>query len=183
MTKRAIPIVLLALSVIACVQQLRAGDLPASREDILRMLDATGMRQQSQRMRTMMLQQAKPMLSGGDGEHLTAKQRAKLQDINERMLADVMNAYPVSDALDDMVPIYQKHFTKSDVDAITAFYLSPSGQKFVEKMPEIMGEFMSALMPKVQARIKPIMDKYQKEMEGVTRTAEKPDEAAPKPKN
>ncbi len=161
----------LALSLSAVAQQAASGDQPATREDVVRMLDATGMRQQSQRMQTMMLQQMKTMFPSFDDPHLTAEQRAKLQEINDRMLADVMKAYSVSDALDDLVPLYQKYFTKDDVGAITTFYLSPTGQKFLEKMPEIMSDYMSTLMPKVQERMKPIMEKYQKEMEEVTSTA------------
>jgi hypothetical protein len=124
----------------------------------------------------------KSIPSGVDEERLTPEQPTKLRDINERMLADIMNAYPASEELNDMVPIYQKYFTKDDVDAITAFYLSPSGQKFVEKGPEIMAEFMSEAMPKMHARIKPIVDKHQKEIEELRRN-EKADQAAPKTKD
>jgi hypothetical protein len=164
----AVLLVTLALSLSAVAQQ---ADQPATREDVLRMLDATGMRQQSQRMQTMLLHQMKTMSPSFDDQHLTAEQRARVQEINNRMLADVRKAYSVSDALDDMVPLYQKYFTKDDVGAITTFYLSPTGQKFLEKMPEIMSDYMFTLMPKLQARMKPIMEKYEKEMEAVTSTA------------
>jgi hypothetical protein len=177
--KRAV-IALLALVLMACACHVMAGDQPASREDVVRMLNAIGMQQQAERMQTVMLQQVKETLPVADDEHLTPAQRARMQDITARMLADIMTAYPPSDAINDLVPIYQKHFTKSDVDAITAFYWSPSGRKFVEKTPEIMGEFMAVLMPQMQAKIKPIIDKYQKEMEGATRKTGKPEETTPK---
>jgi hypothetical protein len=171
MKHAAVLLVTLALSLSALAQQAAPGDRPATRDDVLRMLDATGMRQQSERMQTMMLHQMKTMSPSFDNQHLTAEQRAKMQEINDRMMADVMKAYSVSDALDDMVPLYQKYFTRDDVAAITTFYLSPTGQKFLEKMPGIMSDYMSTLMPKLQARMKPIMEKYQKEMEAVTSTA------------
>jgi len=176
--KRAV-MALMALVLMACTQPVGAEDQPASREDVVRMLNAIGMQQQAERMQTVMMQQVKATLPVADEEHLTPAQRAKMQDITARMLADTMTAYPPSDAINDLVPIYQKYFTKSDIDAIAAFYKSPSGRKFVEKTPEIMGEFMATLMPKMQAKIKPIIDKYQKEMEDVTRKAGNSEEAAP----
>jgi len=173
---------LLALVLMACAQPVRAEDQPASREDVVRMLNAIGMQQQAERMQTVMLQQVKTTLPVMDDEHFSPAQRAKMQDITARMLADIMTAYPPSDAINDLVPIYQKYFTKDDVDAITAFYQSPSGRKFVEKTPEIMGEFMAVLMPQMQAKIKPIIDRYQKEMEGATRKIGQPEEPPPKMK-
>jgi len=43
-----------------------------------------------------------------------------------------------------MVPIYQKHLTKSDLDAILAFYSSPIGQKLQREQPAMMQEGMQA---------------------------------------
>jgi len=179
--KRAV-LALLALVLMASACHVVADDQPASREDVVRMLNAIGMQQQAERMQTVMLQQVKATLPVADEEHLTPAQRARMQDITARMLADIMTAYPPSDAINDLVPIYQKHFTKRDVDAIAAFYQSPSGRKFVEKTPEIMGEFMAVLLPQMQAKIKPIIDKYQKEMEDATRRPAQPEETTPKMK-
>ena len=174
MMKRTFRVLLLPLVLMTFAQQVKAGDQPASREDVVGMLSAIGMQQQADRMRTAMLEQAKSVLPAADEQNLTPVQRFKLQDITAHMFADIMGAYPASDAMNDLVPIYQKHFTQDDVDAITAFYESPSGRKYVEKTPEIIGEFMAVLMPKMQAKIKPIIDRYQKEMEEVTRTTGKP---------
>jgi len=179
--KRAV-IVLFALVQLAWACHVVADDQPASREDVVHMLNAIGMQQQAERMQTVMLQQVKATLPVADEEHLTPAQRARMQDITARMLGEIMTAYPPSDAINDLVPIYQKYFTKSDVDAIAAFYQSPSGRKFVEKTPEIMGEFMAVLLPRMQAKIKPIIDKYQKEMEDATRRTGKPEETTPRTK-
>jgi len=46
-----------------------------------------------------------------------------------------------------MVPTYQKHFTKGDIDALTAFYSAPTGQKILKEMPAIMSEAMETMMP------------------------------------
>ena len=49
-------------------------------------------------------------------------------------------------AIDDMVtlvlPVYQKHLTEADIQAVIAFYETPAGKKFAEKTPIITQESM-----------------------------------------
>lgn len=45
---------------------------------------------------------------------------------------------------DMLVPIYQKHLTEQEVDAIIAFYETPEGRALVGKTPFIMQESMQA---------------------------------------
>jgi hypothetical protein len=51
-----------------------------------------------------------------------------------------------------MIPAYQNHFTRGDIQAMNAFYSSPVGQKVLEQLPAVMQEGMQAAMP--------IMSKY-----------------------
>ncbi len=44
--------------------------------------------------------------------------------------------------LSRMVPIYQKHFTATDVTGLLKFYRSPLGQKVITQMPLTMAEGM-----------------------------------------
>jgi uncharacterized protein len=171
----------LAMSLSAFAQQAVSADQPAAREDVLRLMEATGIHQQYERMQTAMLQQMKGLLPTIEDEHLTATQRAKINDLTGRLIAETMNAYPVSDAINDIVPIYQKYFTRTDVDAITAFYLSPVGQKFIGKMPEITSEYMGIVVPKMQERLKPILDRYLKEFDDVLKTTRGTGQSTPKP--
>ena len=43
-----------------------------------------------------------------------------------------------------MVPVYQKHFTKVEMDALAEFYTAPTGQKILKEMPEVVTEAMQA---------------------------------------
>ncbi len=43
-----------------------------------------------------------------------------------------------------IVPIYDDHFTQSDIDALIAFYRTPVGQKFIAELPAITQESMEA---------------------------------------
>ena len=44
--------------------------------------------------------------------------------------------------IDAMIPIYQKHLTQSDLDAILGFYASSAGHKLLKETPAIMAEAM-----------------------------------------
>ena len=171
----------LAMSLSAVAQQAASADQPATREDVVRMMEATGIHSQYEQMQTAMLEQVKELFPTTEDEHLTAAQRAKIKDITARMIAEIMNAYPVSDAINDIVPIYQKHFTRADVSAITAFYLSPAGHKFVHQMPEITSEYMAIVVPEMQQRTRPIVDKYQKEFDDALKTTPGTGQSTPKP--
>ncbi|WP_028980442.1 DUF2059 domain-containing protein [Sporocytophaga myxococcoides] len=58
----------------------------------------------------------------------------------------------------EMIEIYDKHFTEKEVKDLIAFYESPTGQKFIEKTPEITKDMMNVMMSKYmsdfQERIK-----------------------------
>src|ERR1035438_4947911 len=76
-------------------------------------------------------------------------------DFEERMskqMDDLLNNMPLDEITQAMVPTYQKHFSKSDIDAMLTFYASPTGQKILNEMPAIMAETMQDMMP--------IMSKY-----------------------
>lgn len=54
----------------------------------------------------------------------------------DRQCEDLVKRYP----LDDMIPVYQHDFTNADIDGLTTFYASPTGQKFLHEMPTVMGK-------------------------------------------
>jgi hypothetical protein len=69
-----------------------------------------------------------------------------------KQMDDLLNNMPLDEITQAMVPTYQKHFSKSDIDAMLTFYASPTGQKILNEMPAIMAETMQDMMP--------IMSKY-----------------------
>jgi hypothetical protein len=70
----------------------------------------------------------------------TPEQLAKV----DKMFDTLFAALPMDEMIDAIVPIYQKHLTKADLAAVTAFYSSPSGQKVLHELPAIMSESMQA---------------------------------------
>jgi len=74
---------------------------------------------------------------------------AQLSEL-EGMIAELYRHYPVDQLLQDMVPVYQKHLTKADVDGISAFYSSPPGQKLLHETPAMTSEAMQISMARMQ---------------------------------
>ena len=64
-----------------------------------------------------------------------------------KLTDDLMKGVPIDDLTQAMIPAYQKHFTKADIEAMNAFYSSPVGQKVLEELPAVMQESMQATMP------------------------------------
>jgi uncharacterized protein len=51
---------------------------------------------------------------------------------------------PPSAVTDAIVPIYAKHFSLEDIQALTKFYETPLGQRMVQTMPEVAEESQNA---------------------------------------
>ncbi len=51
-------------------------------------------------------------------------------------------ASDISELQKMLIPVYQKHFTQSEIRAITAFYETPAGRKFAEKQVPLSQESM-----------------------------------------
>jgi uncharacterized protein len=51
---------------------------------------------------------------------------------------------PTSAVTDAIVPIYAKHFSMEDVQALTKFYETPLGQRVVKSMPDVAEESQAA---------------------------------------
>jgi hypothetical protein len=72
-----------------------------------------------------------------------------------------------------MVPVYQKHFTKGDINNLITFYSSPTGQKVLEEMPAIAGESMAAMMPIMRKYMEESKERVEQEVEEMEKTVPK----------
>jgi len=145
------------LAVLMCLTSVRlfgqaattAGDAPASPEDIKKMFDVMHIRDQmklvmeqvSQQMRSMTHEQIRK-----SQPDVTDKDIARLDAISD----EVMKGMSMEGLLDDMIPVYQKHLSKSDVDAMVGFYSTPTGQKILREMPAMTRDGMQAMQPRLR---------------------------------
>jgi hypothetical protein len=88
-----------------------------------------------------------------------------------KMMDELMKGAPFDEMTQAMVPIYQKHFTRGDINNLTAFYSSPTGQKVLEDMPAITGETMGAMMPIMRKYMEESKARMQRELEEMEKSA------------
>ncbi len=162
--------IFVALCVAVCaVCPLKAQDsTPAnaapSVQEVMDFFDVMDIRTQMQTM--LEAEQKQLKLSFGDmfGKMLpdaTPKEREQFQAIMESTMNDLFSNYPVEEILRDMVPIYQKHLTESDLKAVIAFYSSPAGKKILHEMPAMTAEAMRVSFTRMQPKIEEVMKKMQ----------------------
>jgi hypothetical protein len=85
----------------------------------------------------------------------TPEQIAKVDAIADQALGDM----PIDEMVAAIVPIYQKHLTKSDLEAVIIFYKSPAGQKILKEQPAMMAEGMQAGQDIMLKRLPAILDR------------------------
>ena len=163
-------------------QQAKSNDAPPSKEEVLKFFDLMQVRQQTQAVIANTEEQVKSMTRE------TVRKKAPNADPQqiaqvEGLMDSMFKEYPIAGILDDMIPVYQKHLTRSDLDGLIAFYSSPLGQKILREMPSMTDEAMQVsyahiqknmeqMMKKIDARVQQIVDEQQK----------KKSTQAPKPK-
>jgi hypothetical protein len=135
-----------------------ANDTPATKEQIQKLFEVMQIRQQSHLMMESIQKQMQAMTTQTiklKYPQITAAELARATKISEESL----KAVPVDALLDDMIPIYQKHLTGNDVDAMIVFYSSPTGKKLMQEMPEITQEAMQVSYSRMQKQIDAVMQR------------------------
>jgi hypothetical protein len=88
-----------------------------------------------------------------------------------KIVDEMMKGMPLDEMTQALVPVYQKHFTKGDLEKLIAFYSSPIGQKVLTEMPAITGESMEAIMPGMQKYIAESQSRMQQEVKELEKNA------------
>jgi len=124
----------------------------ASKEDVKKLFDVMASRQQM----VQMMQQVFTQMRSLNREEI----KKRHPDVTEEELArmdreseDLLKNFPLDEMLSDMIPIYQQHFTKSEVDALTVFFSSPPGQKYLHESPAVIAETMRVVYPRLEKEI------------------------------
>ena len=158
-------IVLLLLSTAAIGQQ--PAPQPATHDDIVKLFEVMRVRSQVETMQKAVQAQMKPMLEQAMKDETSPAMDPELRDKMQALVLKHVNRsmtiYPVSELLEDFLPVYQKHFTHGDVVAVIAFYTSPAGKRLLDATPIITQEGMTVIMPKMQARMQESIKEMQRE--------------------
>ena len=84
----------------------------------------------------------------------------------DQFTADIMKDLPVDGMLEDMVPVYQKHLSKSDVGSDKRFLFLAHRTETMKEMPAMTAESMQAAGPRMQAMMDKMMDRERQMAEG-----------------
>jgi hypothetical protein len=148
-----------ALSLPSFSQQLPVADTAPSKDEVQRFLDLMQVRARMVQMVDGMREQGKRGAEAALRAKIhnpTPDQLEKATKIGDAIFQDL----PIDEMVDAVVPIYQRHLTKADLDAVIGFYSSPTGQKLLKESPAMMSEAMKAggdimlkRMPELNQRI------------------------------
>ena len=128
-----------------------APDAP-SKEDVQKLFDVMASREQMAQMMQKVFAQARTLNRDEIKKRhpdITAAQLASMDRQSEELLKN----FPLEAMLSDMIPIYQRHFTKTEIDALSAFFSSPPGQKYLHEIPAVTAETMKAIYPRIEAEV------------------------------
>ena len=155
-------ILCLVLSAPALAQSSDAD--PATRDDIILYLRTMRSHDLVKRMMEVQSQSMQKLIR----EQLLEDKGAIPPDFDAHMkkaMADLIKDLPIDDIIQAMIPAYQNHFTRSDIQAMNAFYSSPVGQKVLEELPAVNQEGMQAALPILSKYLADWKDRTQRDIE------------------
>jgi len=157
-------LLLVCCLVLPAIAQVAApSDAPATKEQILKLFDVMDIHKQTRAMMATIERQTRTTSTEAlkaRYPRITPEQLERVNKISEESMRD----FPVDAMLDDMIPIYQKHLTGTDVDAMIAFYSSPTGKKLMQQLPQITQEAMQASNARVQKHIDAVLQRVEEMM-------------------
>jgi hypothetical protein len=136
----------------------------ASHDAVMKFFAAAHLEEQVQQVQSVMVNEMSKSIRGTleNNSNLSAADKDQIMQLVEPEMKNASTIYPVHEMLEDMAPVYQKHFTDTDMQAITTFFESEVGKKFIHESGPMMQEAMAVIMPKMNARVQAQMADMQK---------------------
>ncbi|MGB9067216.1 MAG: DUF2059 domain-containing protein [Candidatus Acidiferrales bacterium] len=158
------------LSATGCVAQQSDADQPATKADIERYYDTMHIRDMMKNMMAAMSQQMQKMMR--EQLQRTPNLPANAQEKIEKTVDDSLANMPIDELLDAMEPVYAKHFTKGDIDALAAFYSTPTGKKMLTELPAMTAEAMQASQSVMAKYIQHVQEQVQDQIAQMQKDAQ-----------
>lgn len=124
-------------------------------------------------------QMADVMAKLAPGAQLTDEQQAQLSALIAKYVDKATNVYTIDNMISDMTTVYQHHLSKTDVDAMIAFYASPPGQHLLNAQPAIIKEYTPLVMQRQREATDQLTEEMQKDLETFTRSITPPSGTPP----
>jgi hypothetical protein len=160
----------------SCFAQTSADDSPATKADVERYFQTVGSHDMMKKMMATMAQSMHQMFHEQYLKHkdnLPADYESKITS----MMDDMFQNMPMDEMMQALVPAYQKHLSKGDIDNLVAFYSTPTGAKLLREMPSMMAEAMQDMMPIVTKYMETVQQRLLKETDVMIAQSKKQSEA------
>jgi len=156
---------LIALACLAfCAPGLaQTADEPASRDDVILYLRTMQTHDMFQRVMQVQSQSMQQLFR----DQIMKEKGSVPPEFDahfKKAMDDMIKNMPIDEITQAMIPAYQKHFTKSDLTAMNAFYSSPVGQKVLQELPVVMQEGSQAAMPVLTKYLSEWKDRMQQDV-------------------
>lgn len=154
-------------------------DQQATKEQIQKIFEVLRLRRQMDTMMKMMPQLVAQSFQAQmksinaklpPGKRITPQDQAEFTRVMNKYMQQALTVYPLEEIIADATPIYQRHISRSDADAVIAFYSSPAGQHMLDELPAIQREFMPVVMARMQTRSRRLMEEMQADLQQVVKT-------------
>ena len=152
--------------------QTGTDDSPATKEDVQRYFQIVKSHDLMKKVMASMAQGIQQMTHEQYVKHqneLSAGYEAKMN----AMMEDMFSNMPMDEMMDAMIPAYQKHLTRGDIDNIVAFYSTPTGAKVLREMPAMLAEAMQEMMPIMTKYMYTVQTRLKKETDTMIAEAKK----------
>jgi len=159
-----------------------SADTPATKEQIQKLFDVMDIRKQTRLTMASMEKQTQAATTEALKARYPRITPAQLERVR-RISEESMKNFPVDGMLDDMIPVYQKYLTHTDVDAMIAFYSSPTGKKLMQDMPEMMQEAQEASSERMQMHMAAAMQRIDTMMKEEEEKQKQQSSPAPSPQS
>jgi uncharacterized protein len=94
-----------------------------------------------------------PILSNQiQGQIKDSTERASSEEVMKSAMQTITNTYKKMMG-EDMVALYDKYFSKEEINDFVVFYKSPSGQKMIKVEPQIGKDLMTIMMQKYMPKM------------------------------
>lgn len=118
-------------------------DVSATKDQVIQLLEVTQARNRVEQLIDGMRKQGRLGAEAAFKQKIpdaTPEELARVDAIADLLFQD----FSVGEIIDTIIPIYQKHLSKTDIDGILSFYATPAGQKLLKETPAILAESMEA---------------------------------------
>jgi hypothetical protein len=135
-------------------------DPPPSPDQVLKLLGLLRVRDELEITLDAMKQQLKDEATQSFSDKVPNPTPQQLNSVHV-MVDDVFRDISLDDLIHDLMPVYQRHLTRSDVRALITFYSSVPGQKILREQPAMIKESMEVAGTSQQKRMEALLAKLE----------------------